>query len=219
MIRRHGLGCFGLGLLLAVAGGEAAMPLRVKASPVVAPCLTAAREAYQRAFHQTFTIETGGLERARSAEGFDAVVGIEGELTRVLESGAAELDLGIARIPWVLVGAGGEVAALDRPRGRVLVLGGRVGLPARRRLQHLPAEQVTSLPQETSAVRPGPDELAVVPLSLVIGAASTPLDLPPLEVRGLSVAGSGNREGAHRLVQFLASPDGAAAFAACGAAR
>jgi hypothetical protein len=219
VIRRRVLSCAVLGLLLAVAGSQAAPPLRVKVNPVAAPCLVAARQAYERASGRSFTIEAGDLEHAHSADGFDAVVGIEGELTRLLESGAVELDLGIARIPWVLVGGGGDVSALDRPRGRVLVLGGQVGLAARRRLQHLPAEQVTSLPPRSAAVRPGPDALAVVPLSLAIGAASTQLDIPPLEVRGLTVARSGDPEGARRLVEFLASPEGAAAFADCGAGR
>jgi len=219
VIGRAGLRCAGLTLLVAAAGAEGAKPLRVKADPATAPCLAAARDAYERASGRSFTIETGNLERARSAQGFDVLVGIEGELTRVLESGAADLDLGIARIPWVLVGAGGEVGALDRPKGRVFVLGGSVGLAARRSLQHLPAEQVTALPPGAGPVRPGPGELAVVPLSLAAGVPAAALDIPPLEVRGLAVSGSRDLEGARRLVQFLSSPAGAAAFAACGAGR
>jgi hypothetical protein len=210
-------------LLILLSAGMAGpgADLRVKASPAVSPCLAAVKPLYEASFHRTLIVETAGLERATSASGADAVVGVEGELTRLIEGGAShpDLDVDVATIPWVLVGpsagASPDLHALDSPSVRIRVLGGTVGLPARRMLQHLPAERVLSF------TAPGPlqlteGELAVVPLSLAGTGRVLPLSLPPLLVRAVGVRASQNLAAARQFLAFLTAGPGSAAFRACG---
>jgi hypothetical protein len=209
-------------LLLTLPAGTPAppTPLQVKASPAVARCVESVRALYERSSGRGFVLVVGPLERTDSAAGADVVVGVEEELTRILEGGIAhpEADEPVARIPWVLVGAGRDASALDRTSRRVSVLGGLVGLEARRRLQHLPAERVRRVEPRsaTEPVRVEPGELAVVPLSLADPAEEVAtLSLPPLEVRVLGVRKSPHLEAARGLVAFLAG-GGNAAFCECG---
>lgn len=208
-------------MALLLSPGAPAPPgvLRLKASPAVAPCVAAVRELYERSSGRSFVLEVGSLERAASAAGADVVVGVEGELTRILEGGIShpDLDVAVASIPWVLVGGGRDVRALDRPGGHVAVLGGLVGLEARRSLQHLPAERVRTLgPATTGPVRTAGGDLAVVPLSLAAPGEVAPLSLPPLEVRALGVRASRNLEAARGLLHFLSQGVGNTAFCDCG---
>lgn len=210
-------------LLLAFAGpSPAGTPLRVKASPAVARCVEAVRELYEGRAGRSFVLVVGSLERADSAAGADVVVGAEDEFTRIIEGGVSdpEADAAIARIPWVLVGAGSDVRALDRAAGRqVAVLGGLVGLEARRSLQHLPAERVRRIEPRsaTEPVRVGPGALAVVPLSLA-GPEEivAPLAIAPLEVRALGIRAAYDVAAARDFVLFLARDPGNAAFRECG---
>jgi hypothetical protein len=210
-------------LILAAAGmtgsgGE----LRVKVSPAVGPCVVAVKPLYEATFKGKLTVEIARLEPAASATGADAVVGAEGELTRFIEGGAShpDLDVDVATIPWVLVGqrvdAAPDIHALDRPTVRVRVLGGAVGLEARRMLQHLPPENVRSLANPTGPVQLAESELAVVPLSLAGKGRVSPLSLPPLLVRAVGVRASANLEGARQFLAFLTGGPGNAAFRACG---
>ena len=212
-------------VLLALASPSPAGPLlRVKASPAVARCVEAVRDLYERGAGRSFALEVGPLERMDSAAGADVVVGAEPELTRILEGGVSdpEADVVIARIPWVLVGAGNDARALDRAAGRpVVMLGGLVGQEARRTLQHLPAERVRRIEPRsaTEPVRVGPGTLAVVPLSLA-GAEEVVALLPiaPFEVRALGVRASHERTAARDFVSFLSAGAGNAAFCQCGRA-
>jgi hypothetical protein len=99
---------------------------------------------------------------------------------------------------------------------RVRVLGGTVGLEARRLLQHLPPENVRSLTTPTGPMQLAESELAVVPLSLAGKGRVSPLSLPPLLVRAVGVRASANLEGARQFLAFLTRGPGNAAFRACG---
>ena len=76
------------------------------------------------------SVETTVIGEHTSAEGADVVVAADQELNRVIESGAThpDLDVDVARIPWVLAAAPGttapEISALARSETRVRVLGG-----------------------------------------------------------------------------------------------
>jgi hypothetical protein len=203
---------------LMASGGE----LRVRASPAVGPCVEAVKPLYEATFKGKLTVEVARLESAASGTGADAVVGAEGELTHLIEGGAShpDLDVDVATIPWVLVGPSVDVApdirALDRPSVRVHVLGGTVGLEARRMLQRLPPENVRSLTTPYRPVQLAESELAVVPLSLAGRGRVSPLPLPPLLVRAVGVRASANLGGARQFLSFLERGPGNAAFRACG---
>jgi hypothetical protein len=196
--------------------------LHVKVSPAVGPCVLAVRPLYEATFKGKLTVEMARLETAASATGADAVVGGEGELTRLIEGGAShpDLDVDVATIPWVLVGpsmgATPDIRALDQPTVRVHVLGGTVGLEARRMLQHLPPENVRSLNTPSGPVQLVESELAVVPLSLAGKGRVSPLSLPPLLVRAVGMRTSANLVGVRQFLAFLSRGPGNAAFRACG---
>jgi hypothetical protein len=200
------------------AGGE----LRVRVSPAVGPCVEAVKPLYEVTFRGKLTLEVARLESAASGAGADAVVGAEGELTHLIEGGAShpDLDVDVATIPWVLVGpsmgATPDIRALDQPTVRVHVLGGTVGLEARRMLQHLPPENVRSLNTPSGPVQLVESELAVVPLSLAGKGRVSPLSLPPLLVRAVGMRTSANLVGARQFLAFLSRGPGNAAFRACG---
>ncbi len=203
---------------LVASGGE----LRVRVSPAVGPCVLAVKPLYEATFKGKLTVEVARLESAASGTGADAVVGAEGELTHLIEGGAShpDLDVDVATIPWVLVGPSvdgtPDIRALDRPSVRVHVLGGAVGLEARRMLQRLPPENVRSLTTPQGPVQLAESELAVVPLSLAGKGRVSPLSLPPLLVRAVGVRASANLEGARQFLSFLAHGRGNTAFRACG---
>jgi len=208
-------------VLAAAAAVAAPAPLRVRASPAVAPCVAAAAAAYGRATGRPVVVETAGLESAFSADGADVVVGADAELHRIEESGASspDLELDVARIPWVLVGPPGtsppDLRSLERSGGRVRVLGGTVGRQARRGLEGL-ASRLSTLPADEVPPRLEPGEAAVVPLSLAPKGPAVALAVPPLTARALGVRASPRKDAARAFVEFLAGEPGNAAFRACG---
>jgi len=214
-----------LGLaLLAAAAGPTPTRLRVKASPAVAPCVAAAASVYERATGNTLAVETAKLFDAASTDGADVVVAADAELNRIIEGGAThpDLDVDVATIPWVLVGASGagEVSArsLGQTQTRVRVMGGVVGHEASRSLarQGLDPARVTRLREPLAPLQLEPGEAAVVPLSLAGSLPATRLDVPPLTARALGVRTSPRKDAIRALLAFLAGETGNAAFRACG---
>jgi hypothetical protein len=151
------------------------------------------------------------------------VVAADQELNRVIESGAThpDLDLDVARIPWVLAGAPGaalpEVGALARSATRVRVLGGAVSREALRNLslQGTAPGNATRFDGSRGPVRLSPGEAAIVPLSLAGPGPVTTLAVPPLTARALGVRTSTRTADARAFLDFLAGP-GNEAFRACG---
>jgi hypothetical protein len=196
--------------------------LRVKASPAVSPCVAAALPVFQRTSGVRASLQTGDVWGASSVAGADVVVAVEEELTHVIEGGAShpDLEVDVARIPWVLVTTGREpdldVQALERSSARVLVLGGVVGREARKSLQGLPPERVHTVTAPDGPVRLRANEAAVVPLSLAGPGEVKGLSIPPLLVRAVGVRASPRPDAARAFLEFLTSERGAAAFSACG---
>jgi hypothetical protein len=208
-------------ILLAAAsarGGE----LHAKASPAASPCVLAVKPLYEATLARKLVLETARLEGAESAIGADVVVGAEGELTRIIEGGAShpELEVDLATIPWVLVTANpqgpSDLQALAASPMVVRVLGGSVGLAARRALQHLPAERVRTFTDPAGSVELAEGEAAVIPLSLAGRGRLSRLDIPSLLVRAVGVRASTNLEAARQFLEFLTRGLGNAAFRRCG---
>jgi len=215
----------GFPLLLALLAAPlvAAPPaLRVKASPAVAPCVVAVSLEYERATGRRLAVETAAIGSPDSADGADVVVAADEELNRVIESGVShpELDVEVARIPWVLAGAPGtaapELRALGRSATVVRSLDGVVARETWRRLriQGFAPARVERVRETPLRLRPG--EAAVVPLSLAGGGPVTTLDVPPLSVHALVIAASARKDAARAFLDFLAGESGNAAFGACG---
>jgi ABC-type molybdate transport system substrate-binding protein len=218
-------------LVLALAAGSAstgsasAAPasLRVKASPAVAPCATAAALAYERATGRAVAVETAAIGAHDSASGADVVVAADEELNRVIESGATspELDVDVAKIPWVLVRSADsgvvDAAALAQTAAPVRMLGGVAGREALRVLekQGSAPKQLARL-RDARELRLGQGELAIVPLSLAGSLPVSSLDVPPLTARALGVRASARQDAARQFLDFLAGQQGNAAFRACG---
>lgn len=213
-------------LVLALLSTAAPPPsaLRVKASPAVAPCVAAAARAFERAGAGSAAVETAPLFDAASTDGADVVVAADAELNRIIEGGATDpgLDVDVAKIPWVLVGAGGTEAvsldALAGARTTVRVMGGVVGREASRSLarQGIGPDRVERLREPVSPLRLEPGQAAVVPLSLAGPGAATSLDIPPLVARALGVRTSPRKQQARAFLDFLGSEPGNGAFRACG---
>lgn len=214
-----------LALVLGLCGAPllaAPAALRVKASPAVVPCVTAAAAEYQRTSGRRVDVSTAAIGSQDSADGADVVVAADSELNRVIESGASDPDLEVevATIPWVLAGAPGAAApefrALARPGAVVRTLDGPVARETWRRL-HLqgfaPArvERARETPLRLQA-----GEAAVVPLSLAGSGPVTTLDVPPLRVRALAVRASARKDAGRAFLDFLAAGPGNVAFRACG---
>jgi hypothetical protein len=210
--------------LLAVSPAAAPTPLRVKASPAVAPCVAAAGLEYERATGRRLAVETAALGSPTSADGADVVVAADQELNRIIESGVShpELDVDVASIPWVLAGAPGtaalDVRSLGRSAAVVRVLDGVVAREAWRNLarQGFAPARVERLHGTRAPLRLQPGEAAVVPLSLAGAGPVTSLDVPPLTVRALGVRASARPGAARALLEFLTSAKGNEAFRACG---
>lgn len=210
--------------LVAAAVAAAPAPLRVKASPAVAPCVTAAGLAYERATGRRLVVEIAALGSPASAAGADVVVGADQELHRIIESGAShpDLDVDVAKIPWVLAGAAGTEAvdarSLARTTALVRVLDGEVAREAWRSLAQqgqIPA-RVERVRDPRSALRLQPGEAAIVPLSLAGNAPVASLAVPPLTVRALGVREGLRQDAARAFLDFLTGEKGNAAFRACG---
>ncbi len=209
--------------LVAGSTGPAPQPLRVKASPAVAPCVTAAGLAYERAMSRSVAVETAAIGPHDSASGADVVVAADEELNRVIESGATSpgLDVDVAKIPWVLARpVDSEVvdaSALGRTPSAVRILGGVVGREPLRLLQKQGAapKQLERM-LVARELRLGQGELAIVPLSLAGSLPVSSLDVPPLTARALGVRASARQDAARQFLDFLASEQGNAAFRTCG---
>ena len=95
------LAAFAVGVAAPSVAPAAEAGLRVRASPVAAPCVEAAGQAWEARGGRSVSVETGDL-RDRGA--WDVLVGSGVELTRALEGGEADLatDVDVATIPWVL---------------------------------------------------------------------------------------------------------------------
>jgi hypothetical protein len=199
-----------LAALAAAAASSAPDPLRVRASPVVAPCVAAAAVPFERATGRSLRVETAPLESPASAASADVVVGADAELTRIVESGVShpDLEVDVARIPWVLVGTPSAA--------RVRVPGGVVGRQARRSLEGVASSRLASLPAGGVPPRLASGEAAVVPLSLAGPGPVSSVSIPPLTVRALGVRASAKAEAARAFLEFLASGPGNEAFRACG---
>jgi hypothetical protein len=212
--------------------GPAGAPLRIKASPAVVPCVTAAAQEYARATGLAPLVETAAIGSPESVTGADVVVAANRELNRVIESGMTRPDqeLDVAEIPWVAAGPPGNDAPSLQSLGRtrlVDVLGGVVAQETWRRLSQQGLQPARSeragrgsersaAREPREAVRLQPGEAAVVPLSLAGSAAVTRLDVPPLLARALGVRASQRPEASRAFLDFLAGEKGNAVFRACG---
>jgi hypothetical protein len=211
-------------MLAAAATSPSSGPLRVKASPAVAPCVAAAAVAYERATGRTLAVETAALFDAASTAGADVVVAADAELNRIIEGGAThpDLEVDVARIPWVLTAAnGGEAvsaASLRGSRATVRVMGGVVGREASRSLarQGIDPARFERLRDPVTPLRLLPGEAAIVPLSLAGPGPVSSLDVPPLTARALGVRASARTDAIRRFLDFLTGETGNAAFRACG---
>jgi len=212
--------------LLALGAPQAPAPLRVKASPAVAPCVAAAARAYERASGRRLAVETRDLEMPESATGADLVVAADQELQRILESGTSDprLELDVARIPWVWAGAPGAGAldpqSLAAQRGAVQLMGGIVARELRYTLEkrgRMPA-RVERLRDVRAPLQLAGGETAIVPLSLAGPGPVASLDVPPLWVRAVGVRASTRSSEVRAFLDFLAGEPGNAAFRACGRA-
>jgi ABC-type molybdate transport system substrate-binding protein len=212
--------------LVAASAGPGAAPLRVKASPAVAPCVVAAGLAYERTTGRTIAVETTAIGAPDSANGADMVVAADEELNRVIESGATSpgLDVDVAKIPWVLArpaDAGAvDVAALGRTASVVRVPGGVVAREALRVLgkQGSAPSRLERIREPSGAVRLAQGELAIVPLSLAGSLPVSSLAVPPITARALGVRSSQRADAARAFLDFLSGEPGNAAFRACGRA-
>jgi len=210
--------------LLAAPLVAAPAALRVKASPAVAPCVVAAGLEYERATGRKLVVETAALGSPTSADAADVVVGADEELNRIIESGAShpDLDVDVARIPWVLAGAPGtsspEIRTLARSATRVRVLGGTVSREALRNLsrQGVAPERAERFDGARGPVRLGPGEAAIVPLSLAGPGPVSLLSVPPITARALGVRASARKDAARAFLEFLTGENGSAVFQACG---
>jgi hypothetical protein len=187
--------------------------VRVRASAAFATCLAPALEAAARAAGVPVVLTTADPDPPQDA---DLVVGDDVEMTRLIESGTAEVasavDLG--QVPWVTVvpeGApGGSVSALATEP--VAVLGGRAGREARASLGTLAAGRlaVTSDAGELRRAR-----YALVPRSVAGPGERRASAVRPLVATAALIAGSPRRASAARLLARLASTEGRRALGPC----
>ena len=216
-LRRVALSTLLLVLVLAPSA-RAQEPLRVRVTPAVAPCVTAASPSWPGA---RVAVETAGLRDPGPA---DVLVGTGVEMTRALEGGQGVVnsDVEIAEIPWVLSVASGNplrVRSLAEAREKgveVVVLGGPAAYEARRALAG----------GGTSRVRESTDRqvlraalVALLPLSLAgSGERIAVPEVPALRATAAVAVGAAQPERAEQFVRFLGSEAGQRAFAACGSA-
>jgi hypothetical protein len=213
---------FVLAALLATPLAAAPEALRVKASPAVAPCVAATAAEYERATGRRVAVDAAPIASPDSAQGADLVVAADDELPRVIESGAShpDLDVDVARIPWVLAGPPGTAA----PEARTLRRNGGVvrtldGVAAREAWRNLALQGLVPDRVERAArgpIVPGQGELAVVPLSVAGPGPVSVLDVPPLTARAVGVRASTRPGAARDFLDFLVGEKGNAAFRACG---
>ena len=194
----------------AAAGPE---PVRVRASAAFAACLAPALDSVARGAGVPVILVTADPDPPQDA---DLVIGDDLEMTRLLESGTAEVasavDLG--QVPWVTVVPEGS------PRGAVsafatepvAVLAGRAGREARASLGALGAGRlaVTDDPGALRRARYG-----LMPRSLAGPGERRASDVRPLVATAALIANSPRRASAARLLARLASTDGRRALGTC----
>jgi hypothetical protein len=195
-----------------VSSAAAAEPVRVRASAAFAACLAPALDAVAPAAGVSVVLTTADPDPAQDA---DIVIGDDVEMTRLLESGTAEvataLDLG--QEPWVTVVPEGS------PRGAVsafaaepvAVLAGRAGREARASLG-LAAGRL-ALTDDARALRRS--RYALVPRSLAGTGERRASAVRPLVATAALIAGSPRRAAAARLLARLAGADGRRALESC----
>jgi hypothetical protein len=189
--------------------------LRVRSSPVCAPCVEAAGRAWEARGGRAVRVEAGGL-RDRGA--WDVLVGSGVELTRALEGGDADIssDVDIAHIPWVLhLPSGGDVHALSdvtRAGVEVVMPAGPAAYEARRALAEEGMARVVET-NDTRRLRAAP--VALVPVSLAGAGTQIEVDVPPIPVGAAVGTRARLVEDAAAFVRYLGSEDGQRVFAAC----
>ena len=207
-----------LSLLALAASARAQEPLRVRATPAVAPCVTAASPSWPGG---RVAVETAGM---RDAGPVDVLVGTSVEMTRALEGGGAVVnsDVDIAEIPWVLSVASGNplrVRSLADAREKgaeVVLLGGPVAYEARRALAGAATSRVR---ESTDRQTLRAASVALLPLSLAgSGERIAVPEVPTLRATAAVAVGAAQPERAEQFVRFLGSEAGQRAFAACGSA-
>jgi len=188
-------------------------PVRVRASAAFASCAGPPLDAAARAAGVPVVLVTAEPDPPQDA---DIVIGDDVEVTRLLESGTAEVasavDLG--QIPWVMVVPEGA------PRGSVsafatepvAVLGGRAGREARASLGTFSAGRlaVTSDAGELRRAR-----YALVPRSLAGTGERRTSDVRPLVATAALITHSPRRASAARLLARLANTEGRRALGTC----
>ncbi|HYU41526.1 MAG TPA: hypothetical protein VEQ84_05205 [Vicinamibacteria bacterium] len=195
------------------SAAAATEPVRVRASAAFAACLAPALDSAARAAGVPVVLVTADPDPPQDA---DLVVGDDLEMTRLLESGTAEVasavDLG--QVPWVMVvpeGApGGSLSAFAMEP--VAVLGGRAGREARASLGALAAGRlaVTSDAGELRRAR-----YALVPRSLAGPGERRASAVRPLVATAALIANSPRRASAARLLARLAGTEGRRALGPC----
>jgi extracellular solute-binding protein len=209
-------GVFALALLAAGVATPSG-PLRVRASSVIAPCVQAAVHAWPAA--DGVEVETAAASATGPA---DVIVASSVELTRALESGAAEIgsEVDVARVPWVVQVRPGGPASVRRAAD-VAASGAEVAIPdspaayeARRWATEKGGGRVRAA--QGRALREAP--LALVPLSLAGEGERLAVDVPPIVARAAVAAQPARPADARALVAWLGSEPGQRAFSECRAA-
>ena len=188
-------------------------PVRVRASAAFASCLAPALDAVALAAGMPVVLTTADPDPPQDA---DLVVGDDVEMTRLLESGTAEVasavDLG--QIPWVTVVPEGS------PRGSVTafatepvsILGGRAAREARASLGTLDAGRL-AVTSDAGALRRA--RYALVPRSLAGAGERRASAVRPLVATAALITHSPRRASAARLLARLAGTEGRRVLGAC----
>jgi len=193
-------------------------PLRVRATPEVAPCVSAASPGWSGG---KVALETAGL---RDPGPVDVLVGTSIEMTRALEGGQGVVnsDVEVAAIPWVLAVASGNplrVRSLADVREKgveVMMLGGPAAYEARRALAGAGTARVR---ESTDRQTLRSASVALLPLSLAgSGERIAVPEVPALRATAAVAVGAAQAERAEQFVRYLGSEAGQRAFAACGSA-
>jgi hypothetical protein len=196
------------------AAGTPSVPLRVRASSVVAPCVEAAVHAWPEG--RGVQVETASASAPGPA---DVIVASAVELTRALEGGAAEVgsDVDIARVPWVVQVRPGGPSSVRRASD-LATAGAEVAIPdspAAYEARRWAAASGGGRFREMHGRELREAAVALVPLSLAGPGERLAVDVPPIVVRAAVAAEPARPADARLLVAFLASETGQKAFAAC----
>ena len=191
----------------------------------MAACVAATAAPYERATGGRLAVETAALFDVASTDGADVVVAADQELNRIIEGGGThpDLDVDVARIPWVLAGAS-AAGATGAPGARADD-DARAGHGRRRRARGVaqpgppgrsPRTASRACREPLAPLQLEAGEAAVVPLSLAGSLPVQSLDIPPLTARALGVRSSARTQAIRAYLDFLVGEKGNAAFRACG---